>query len=320
MKRVLAIVLSLLMAISLSACGASLNSKSETKTIGIAIYSMTADSCVALVDEAKSVAKKYGYEVEVLDANGDPATQADQMAQFISSGIDGILLNPTDTTTLKPSIESAKAAGIPVVGVGMEMDEECMSLLDSFAGMDDYMVAEKGFNWIKDRFNGQNAEMALLTGTAGTDPTNKTIKAMHDVLDGTDLIQVGEFDSNFDTATAMSITEDLLVKNPNIKCIFAQDHVIGAGISSAIADTGKKGEICVVATDGMTDYLSYVEDGSWEAADLILLYKAGAFSIEIFHNIFEGKDIATKYYAAPVMVTKENINEAYDMDFEFVAQ
>lgn len=296
------------------------NDSSATKTIGIAIYSMSADSCVALVDEANKKAEKYGYKIELLDANGDPATQADQMATFISEKVDGIILNPTDTTTLKPSIESAKEVGIPVIAVGMEMDDICMSLVDSFAGMDDYMVAESGFKWIKDHFEGQNAEVALLTGTVGTDPTNKTIKAMHDVLDGSDLIQVGEFDADWDTAKAMAITEDLLVKNKNIKCIFSQDHVIGAGIAAAIEDAGRTGEITVVSTSGMTDYLSYVEDGSWEAADLILLYKAGGYAVELLNEIFNGNEVASKYYASPIMVTVDNVKDAYNADFEFVAQ
>ena len=105
----------------------------ETKNIGIAIYSMAADSCVGVVEEAKLVAEKYGWTITLLDADGDPATQADQMNTLVSQGVDAIILNPTDTTSLKPSIEAAVEAGIPVFGVGMEMDDACMSLLVSFA-------------------------------------------------------------------------------------------------------------------------------------------------------------------------------------------
>ena len=315
MKKLVLVTLSIVMALSLCAC-----TKKNGKTIGIAIYSMNADSCVALVDEAKAAAKEYGYTIEVLDANGDPATQADQMATFISKGVDGIMLNPTDTTTLKPSLEAAKKAGIPVVAVGMEMDADCMALVNSFAGMDDYMVAESGFKWIKENFSGQGAQVALLTGAAGTDATNKTIKAMHDVLDSTDMVQVGEYDANFDTAQAVSITEDLIVKYPNLKVIFAQDHAIGAGISEAIASAGKTGKITVVSTCGMTDYLSYVKDGSWKVADLILLYKAGNYAVKLFDDIFNGKEVAAKYYASPIIVTKDNVAKAEKADFEFIAQ
>lgn len=338
MKRIVSILLSVMMVFSLIAmtgCGkkdaapasaapqssaapAETKAEDDTKTIGIAIYSMGADSCVLLVDDAKAAAEKYGWEIMLLDANGDPSTQADQMATLVSAEVDAIILNPTDTTSLIPSIKAAVDAGIPVCGVGMEMDQEAMDQLIFFAGMDDYSIAHAGCTWIAEQYSGQSAPVALITGNAGTDPTNKTINAFNDAFAGTDIVSLGDYAADFDTAKAMAITEDLLVEHPDMKAIFCQDHVMAAGAAEAIADAGKTGEVAVVATVGVTEYLSYVEEDLLTSAAYVLLWKAGSFAIDTLNDYFEtNADLAAKYYVDPVMITKDNLASADTVEFVF---
>ena len=316
-KKIVSLLLAIVMLFSLLAM-TGCSRKDEKKTIGIAIYSMGADSCVLLVEDAKKAAEKLGWEIMLLDANGDPATQADQMATLVSAEVDAIILNPTDTTSLIPSIKSAVDAGIPVCGVGMEMDQEAMDMLLFFAGIDDYSLAKAGCGWIAENYNGQKASVALITGNAGTDPTNKTIKAAADAYAGTDVVSLGDYAADFDTAKAMAITEDLLVEHPDLKAIFCQDHVMAAGAAEAIADAGKTGQVSVVATVGVTDYLSYVKDDLITSAAYVLLWKCGSFAIDTLNDYFTNETKpAAKYYADPVMITKANLAEADSVQFVF---
>ncbi|MEG1524790.1 MAG: sugar ABC transporter substrate-binding protein [Clostridia bacterium] len=291
----------------------------DKKVIGIAIYSMGADSCVALVADAKAAAEKLGWEIVLMDANGDPATQADQMATLVSQGVDAIFLNPTDTTSLIPSIQAAIDAEIPVVAGGMEMDQEAMDKILFFAGVDDYSFAYSGCKWIADKFNGQKAKVALVTGPAGTDPTNKTVKAMEDCAAGTDIEYVGSFDGEWDSAKAMAIAEDLMVKYPDLDAIYCQDHVMALGVASAIQDGGKGDQVAVVGACGITDYLKYVEDGTVNCFSYALLYECGGFAIETLADYWtNGTELARKYYAVPVVVTAENAAEAKTVSFDFL--
>jgi ABC-type sugar transport system substrate-binding protein len=278
---------------------------------------MQADSCVALVNDAQAAADKLGWTITLLDANGDPATQADQMNTLIAKKVDAIILNPTDVASLKPSIEAAKEAGIPVFGVGMEMNDECMSMLLSFAGLDDYNLALAGGKWIAEKYNGKGAEVALITGVAATDPTTKTINALQAAIKDTDIKFDGSYEGKFDAATAMSITEDLLVSNPGLDVIFCQDHVMAGGAASAIADAGKTGKIAVVCVMGMKDYLSYIKDGAIDCAAFVLIEKCGGFAINSLNDYWNGTTLATKYYLDPLMVTADNVDGASDQEFNF---
>ena len=317
MKRIFTLVMVAAMLLSMIAF-AGCAKKDDKITIGIAIYSMGADSCVLLVDDAKAAAEKYGWEIKLLDANGDPATQADQMATLIAAEVDAIILNPTDTSSLLPSIKAAHEAGIPVCGVGMEMDQASMDELLFFAGIDDYNLAYSGSKCIAETYAGQGASVALITGNAGTDPTGKTINAFNAAFEGTDIVSLGDYAADFDTAKAMAITEDLLVEHPEMQAIFCQDHVMAAGAAEAIADAGKTGEVAVVATVGVTDYLSYVEDDLITSAAYVLLWKCGSFAIDTLHAyLTEETKPAAKYYADPVMITKDNLASADSVQFVF---
>ena len=293
----------------------------EAKTIGIAIYSMGADSCVALVEEARAAAAELGFEIKLLDANADPSVQADQMATFISEGVDAIILNPTDTTSLIPSIQAAIDAGIPVVCVGMEMDADAMKLFLFFGGADDYLTAKIGCMWIAENLDGKDAQVAIITGPAGTDPTNKAIQAYTEALEGTDIVDLGAYDGQFDTAKALSITEDLLVQHPDIDAIYCQDHVMAAGAAEAVADAGMDGEVAIVAAIGMPNYLSYIEDGLITIGAYVPLYKAGYFAVMSLGDYFENNTVefAAKYYVTPVITTVENVDEVPGLVFEFEA-
>lgn len=350
MKKLLALLMALVMLVSLMACSSqtaasttttestapaesttttpepaadsepAADTASESKTIGIAIYAMTADSCVAIVETAQAAAEKLGWTINLQDANGDPSTQADQMNTLINAGVDIIFLNPTDVASLKPSLEAAAAANIPVVGIGMQMNDECMALLKSFVGLDDYTLALGVANYIVDNYSGQGAKMAIITGTAGTDPTYKTVDAINTAIDGTDIEVIGEYEGNYDAAEAMAITENLLVSNPDVKVIFTQDHVMAGGAVSAIADAGKTGEIAVVAPCGMLDYLDYIRDGSVEMFGLVLWTPMGGFLINMADQIFSGEEVAAVYYEDPLTVTIDNVDDVTEDMFEYVAQ
>ena len=268
-----------------------------------------------------AAADKLGWEITLLDAQGDPSTQADQMANLVSQGVDAIILNPTDTTSLLPSIQNAASAGIPVVGVGMEMDQECMDELLFFAGVDDYSLAFTGCDWIAQNYKDKGAQVALITGAAGTDPTNKTIQAFQDATAGTDIEYVGDFAGDFDSAKSMSITEDLMTKYPDLSVIYCQDHVMALGAASAVQDAQKADQIAIVGACGITDYLQYVEDGSVTSFGYVLLYQCGGFAVNQLAEYFKDTNTAfdAKYYAAPIVVTKDNVGEAGSVEFDFVA-
>ena len=61
--------------------------------------------------------QKEGVKSQVEDAKGDVAQQLQQVQNFIGQGVDAIIVNPVDTNAVKPIIDQATKAGIPLVFV-----------------------------------------------------------------------------------------------------------------------------------------------------------------------------------------------------------
>ena len=65
-------------------------------------------------DSLKKAGAAHGFEVTTTDADSDVKKQANQIEDFISQGVDAIVLNPTDRLAIGPAIKKANEAGIPV--------------------------------------------------------------------------------------------------------------------------------------------------------------------------------------------------------------
>src|SRR5690606_20818785 len=86
-------------------------------TLGLSLSTLNNPFFVTLRDGAQAAADRLGVELIVLDSQDDPATEAANMEDLIAQGVDAILVNPTDSDAIVPSIEAANAAGIPVFTV-----------------------------------------------------------------------------------------------------------------------------------------------------------------------------------------------------------
>lgn len=61
--------------------------------------------------------QKGHVQGQVEDAKGDVSQQLQQVQNFIGQGVDAIIVNPGDTSAVKPVMDAATKAGIPLVFV-----------------------------------------------------------------------------------------------------------------------------------------------------------------------------------------------------------
>ncbi|MGH2391991.1 MAG: substrate-binding domain-containing protein, partial [Candidatus Limnocylindria bacterium] len=93
---------------------------------------------------AAAQAGEHGIEVEVISRS--PATHvdfADQLAiveDFITQGVDVIAISPADTEAIKPAIQQANDAGIPVIMVNLLEEQEGVEIA-SYVGFDNTEAA-----------------------------------------------------------------------------------------------------------------------------------------------------------------------------------
>jgi ribose transport system substrate-binding protein len=90
--------------------------------IGITVLNPDSNAYQArYAEEAVSFAKQLGIHATVLDPQGDPSKQFNQMQDMIAQRMDAIILWPTSEKALIPAVRQAYLAGIPVITTNSEL-------------------------------------------------------------------------------------------------------------------------------------------------------------------------------------------------------
>jgi ribose transport system substrate-binding protein len=108
-------------------------------------------------EQAAAEGNEHGFDIEVLSRS--PATHvdfADQLAiveDYVTLGVDVIAISPADTEAIKPAIQQANEAGIPVIMVNLLEEQEDVEIA-SYIGFDNTEAAMVSAYSVLDYFGG----------------------------------------------------------------------------------------------------------------------------------------------------------------------
>lgn len=212
------------------------------------------------------VSKNYpNIEVLYLDGAGDASTQVSQMETFINQGVDAIICNPQESTTLQPSYEKAIAAGIPVVSDGTDIDEKIGQVWSSCP---DVPGAEEQVKYLMTLFpEDQTIDVAIMRGVIGHQAEIFRSEGYDNVMnENPDKFNI-VFDqtANYSREEGLQLMENWLSSGTHIDAVLAQNDEMALGAVEAIKSAGKEDEIKVLGIDGIEDAVSGVKNGSLAA-------------------------------------------------------
>lgn len=125
-NKVATVAVGLALALSLAACGgegagsgtgASGGSSGgdEDLAIGVAMPTQTSERWIADGKAVKAGLEEEGFEVDLQYAGDDIPTQAQQIEQMITQGVDALIVAAIDGTALSTQLQAAADADIPVI-------------------------------------------------------------------------------------------------------------------------------------------------------------------------------------------------------------
>lgn len=270
----------------------------EDMKIGVSMSTLNNPFFVSVREGIEEIAKDKNVELVVMDAQNDSSTQSNQVEDLITQGLDLIIINPVDSTAISPSVQSANDANIPVVCVDRKSDEgEIVSLVAS----DNVKGGEMAGEYILKEL-GENAQVAQLEGIPGASSTRERGEGFKNATEGK-IDLVASQTANFDRAEGMSVMENLLQAEPEIKAVFSQNDEMAMGASEAVKASGK--DVIIVGFDGNEDAIKAVENGSISATVAQKPKEMGKLAIETAISFLEGESVE-EYVASPLeLVVKE---------------
>ncbi|MGL5722370.1 MAG: substrate-binding domain-containing protein [Brevinema sp.] len=193
----------------------------------------------AIRDEA---AKNPNVELTVLDAKGDSGVQLSQVENFVTTGMDAIIILPTDRSSFGNAAKVAKDAGIPVAVANRLPLEKDFPLMDVYVGIVEKEAGVLGAKHFisnlqaEGRIN-EDMEIGILWGPPGLDAvTARTDGVKETLAEYPNLRVTREQTARWDRGPAVTIVENWLQADTGnkIKAIFANNDEMAIGASLAI--------------------------------------------------------------------------------------
>lgn len=292
-KRLLGIVMvmSVMLFTGCSAEGdkkeASKNVEDTSKTgssIGFSVSTLNNPFFVTLSEGAKKAADDNGVKLISVDAGDDPAKQASDIEDLISKNVAVLIVNPVDSDAVAPAVKDAIEKGIKVISVDRivnGVDVDCKIASDNVAGAK--MATEYLIELV-----GKDSKVAEIQGVPGASATIDRGEGFHQAAD-TSLNVAASQTANFNRAEGMTVMENILQSNPDVKGVFAHNDEMALGAVEAIASSGK--DIKVVGFDATDDAVAAVEAGKMSATVAQKPDKMGETAVESAVKLMNGETV-----------------------------
>ena len=313
MKKLIALLLCLAMALSLAGCTITIDGEGGTATpatgangtIGLSVSTQNNPFFVALVEGAQAAADRLGVKLTVVDAGDDVAKQTSDIEDLVSKNVSVLIVNPVDSDAVTSAVQNAVSQGVKVISVDRAVngvDIDCQIASDNVAG------AEMATQYIVDTL-GEGIKVAELQGTPGASAAIDRGTGFHNVADEK-LDVVASQTANFDRTEGMSVMENMLQANGDIQAVFAANDEMALGAVEAISGAGK--DIMVVGFDATDDAVEAVKAGRMAATIAQQPALIGATAIENAVKLINGETIEKSIPVEVTLVTRENADTYAD--------
>lgn len=231
------------------------------KRILLAISTLNNPFFIEMRDGAEEAAKAAGVDLQIVDAQDDPATQANQLADAVSQGFDAVVLNATDSDAVVPSVTALNNAGIPVIAVDRAVNG---AKVETYVASDNVELGRLGGEALIEAI-GSQGPVAVLRGISGLPSSNERFEGFNSAVDKSEgATVVAAQGAEYDRARALDVMSNILQANPDIVGVFAENDEMALGAIQALGPRAGK-DVFVVGIDGTPDALKAIKDGSMYA-------------------------------------------------------
>ena len=237
------------------ACGATAAQAQAPKQplrIGMTFQELNNPYFVTMKQALEEAAASIGATVVTTDARHDVAKQIGDVEDMIQKKVDILLLNPTDSTGVQSAVRSAKKAGLVVVAV----DANAQGPVDSFVGSKNTDAGRLACEYLAKSI-GEKGDVAILDGIPVV-PILERVKGCREALAKYPGIKVvSTQNGKQERATALTVTENILQANKNLKGIFSVNDGGSMGALAAIEASGK--DVKLASVDGAPEAIKAMQ-------------------------------------------------------------
>jgi ribose transport system substrate-binding protein len=231
----------------------------------------------------------------------------------IDRGVKAIVLAPSDTSALVPVVQSAKAAGIPVVIIDSALSGDASNYA-AFLATNNKAAGEACakalIDGVKAKTGSDTGKIAVMSYVQGVGSEVGRVGGFTDYIKANSHLTIVTTQySNSDMPTALNQTTNVLAANPDLVGIFGANEPTAIGMGTAIKQAGLSGKIVAIGFDGAAQLQAFIKDGTLQAIAVQSSYNLGYLGVKNAYDVaINGKTIPAIVDTGFLMVTKDNID------------
>jgi fructose transport system substrate-binding protein len=243
--------------------------------VGLVTKTNTNPFFVKMKEGFEAKAKELGLTPQAYAGkfDGDNDGEVKAIEQLIAAGAKGIMLVPSDSTAIVPTVKKARDAGIIVITLDTPLDP--VDAADALFATDNYKAGQLIGQWAKGTFGDKASSAKIATlDLASNEPTVDYLRH-NGFLDGfgipvkdpkhyaqSDSPQiVGSDVTKGSTEGGRTAMENILQKADKIDLVYAINEPAAYGGYAALKAAGKEKGVTVVAVDGGCQGVKWVKEG-----------------------------------------------------------
>ena len=244
-------------------------------------------------------------QVKIRSVKDNSRQQAKDIDTFIHEGVDLLIVAPNEADSIRPAIERAFDAGIPVVLVDRKIHSEKYT---AYVGADNYAIGRQAGVYIASLLHGKG-RIIELTGLKGSTPAAERHRGLLDALSetGPNIELLTSVDAGWFEDRAEQAIDTLLPRYGDIDLIFSQNDRMAIGAYRSAKQQGRAKEINFVGIDAVSEKGFGIDQLAAGVLDATFIYPTGGDRVmQVAMNILQGKPYERETLLSSALVDRSN--------------
>lgn len=297
--------------------------KTKVKKIGITIQSLENSYWAGVFGEVKSILKDKGYDYTILSCNSNSAVQIQQIENFITNGVDLIMVQAADPHAVEDYLKKARDAGIKVMVWDDVVENSDVNWVLNNTDLG-YAIGSAAAKFINQHYSRSNkVEIAIMDWPQLpilVERENGILKALKEKANGK--YKVVARQPALDAQTALSNMESILQAHPNVKvvCSIGAGGDIGANQAFMTLTKGKIPEdMGIFSADATKQQLEAIVNGEATRVSVGMEgsnKKTAEACVAMYERLLNGEKFADKNVYRPILPIGADNAAKYLADFK----
>ncbi len=305
-------------AVVVGAIGVTTGASAQDRVYGVLMKTLSNPFWGAMEEGVREGAEAAGVEYFLQAVESDQAAepQLNVCMTMLERSPDVMITAAINSNNLLPCLAEATNRGIPVVDLDANLDWDIAGDagvdIAFTIGSDNEAAGAQGADYVVEQLGADaTGPVLVIEGLAGNITGERRARGfaerLAELAPGLEI--VASLPGDWDRGKAANITNDTLLREPDLVAIFCANDGMALGAVEAAYAAGKGEDILIVGVDGNSDAVVSINEGRLNASVAQLPYLVGKLAVERVTEVLDGAEVEDFQYV-PTMVLTQEILEA----------